>query len=76
MLGELLASQLHFYIVKNILKLDSDETVSYVNQKLAGNYLKNRLFVSGTKYPWNEMIQKATGETLAPKYFVQQFIEK
>lgn len=74
MLGELLASQLHAYIGKNILKLDSISAVSYVNQKAIGTYLKNRVFAVGTKYAWNEMIKQATGEYLSPKYFVDQFV--
>jgi len=74
MLGELLASQLHAYIVKNIFKLDADVGISYVNEKTVGAYLKNRIFSVGTKYPWNEMIRRATGEYLTPKYFVDQFV--
>ncbi len=74
MLGELLASQLHAYISKNILSLDSISAVSYVNQNAIGTYLKNRIFAVGTKYAWNEMIKQATGEYLSPKYFVDQFV--
>ena len=76
MLGELLASQLHAYIFKRILKLDSDNSLSYVNEKIVGNYLKNRVFSVGTKFPWNEMIKRATGEYLSPEYFVDQFVRQ
>ena len=75
MLGELLASQLHAYIVKNILKLDSDHEVSYIDQKVVGDYLKNQVFSPGTRYSWNDMIEKATGEYLSPEYFVEQFVK-
>ncbi len=75
MLGELLASQLHTYIIKNILKLESDDGIAYLNEKIVGNYLKNRIFSVGTKLTWNEMINKATGEYLTAKYFVEQFVE-
>ncbi|UCE05493.1 MAG: M2 family metallopeptidase [bacterium] len=74
MLGELLASQLHAYIVKNVLKLESDDGVSYVNENIVGNYLKKRVFSDGTKHRWNEMITQATGENLTAKYFVDQFV--
>ena len=73
-LGELLASQLHNHIISNILKLESDEGVSYVNQKKAGVFLRENVFEPGSVYHWNEMIERATGEPLEPKYFVSQFV--
>jgi len=75
MLGELLASQLHNYIVRNVLKLDSDEAVSYVNQKRCGEFLREKVFEPGSVYHWNEMIKRATGEQLTPKYFVAEFVD-
>jgi len=75
MLGELLASQLFFYILENVLKADSGADVSYVNKVEIGNYLKDKIFAVGASYYWNDMIKKATGEPLAPKYFVQQFVQ-
>ncbi len=74
-LGELLASQLHNHIINNILKLESDEGVSYVNQKKAGAFLRENIFEPGSVYNWNEMIERATGEPLEPKYFVDQFVK-
>ena len=74
MLGELLASQWHHYIVKNILKLDSAEDVSYVNEPKVGRYFRNEVFGPGAVYEWNEMIRRSTGEKLTPKYFVEQFV--
>lgn len=76
MLGELLASQFHQYIVKEVLEEDSDDRVSYVHQTDVGNYLKNKVFGVGKKYPWNNMIGNATGEPLTAKYFVEQFVVK
>ena len=75
MLGELLASQLHAYFVQNVLKLESDDGISYMNENIVGSYLKNRIFFVGTKFPWNEMIKQATGKNLTPKYFVEQFVK-
>jgi peptidyl-dipeptidase A len=74
MLGELLASQLHNRIVHQILKLDSDNNVSYVSQKKAGDFLRKKVFEVGNVYHWNKMIERATGEPLTPKYFVRQFV--
>lgn len=74
MMGELLASQLHNYIVQKILKLKSDEHVSYVGQEKTGGFLRKKVFEAGNLYNWNEMIKRATGEPLTAKYFVRQFV--
>ncbi|MGD2094968.1 MAG: M2 family metallopeptidase [Phycisphaerales bacterium] len=75
MLGELLASQLHNRIVHEVLKLESDENVSYVGQRQAGDFLTKNVFEAGALYHWNEMIERATGEPLTPKYFVAEFVK-
>lgn len=75
MLGELLASQLHHHIVRNVFKLDSDNNVSYVGDKRLGDYLRREVFGPGACYHWNDMIERATGEPLTPRYFVEQFIK-
>ena len=74
MLGELLASQLHHYLVHSVLKLESDEGLSYVGERRVGQYLRENVFGPGARYTWQEMIVRATGEPLTPKYFVQQFV--
>ncbi|MHC4477524.1 MAG: M2 family metallopeptidase [Planctomycetota bacterium] len=73
-LGELLASQLHQHIVRNVLALDSDKNVSYVGRRQVGDYLYKNVFQAGSVYHWNEMIRRATGEQLTAKYFVGQFV--
>lgn len=75
MLGELLASQLHHQIVHKVFGLESDKDVSYVGQKELGDYLRARVFGPGALYQWNDMIKRATGEPLTPKYFVEQFVK-
>jgi len=75
MLGELLASQLHHYFVHNVMKLESDRDVSYVGEKRLGEYLCANVFGPGALYHWNDMITRATGEPLTPRYFVEQFIK-
>ncbi|MBD3288976.1 peptidase M3 [candidate division KSB1 bacterium] len=75
MLGELLASQMHHYIVFDILDNESDDAVSYINQTEIGDFLKEEIFSVGAKYEWNEMIKHSTGEYLTAKYFVQQFVK-
>ncbi len=75
MLGEMLASQLHNHIVHKVLMLESDEGVSYVGDRRVGDYLRRKVFRPGALYHWDEMIRRATGEPLTPRYFVEQFIK-
>jgi peptidyl-dipeptidase A len=73
-LGELLASQLQHYIATNILKADDMRNISYFNNPAVGKYLLDKVFMPGSKYRWNDMIEKATGEKLTAKYYAKQFV--
>ena len=73
LLGELLASQLNNYITTKILHSENNNNKSFVGNKEVGDYLKHQFFSFGALYSWNELIQRATGEELTPKYYVEQF---
>lgn len=75
MLGELLASQWHHYLVKNVLGLNDGRDVSYVGDPRIGSYFKEKVFGPGAVYHWNEMIQRSTGQPLMVDYFLQQFVQ-
>jgi len=70
LLGELLASQLYIYITTNITK-----NLSFTGEKAVGAYLKEKVFMPGARYYWNDMIEKATGEKLNAKYYARQFVQ-
>jgi peptidyl-dipeptidase A len=70
LLGEMLASQWYYYITTNISK-----NRSFVGEKAVGNYLREKVFMPGTRYYWNDMIEKSTGEKLTAKYYAKQFVE-
>jgi peptidyl-dipeptidase A len=70
LLGELLASQLYYYLTNNITKGQS-----LVGDKAAGNYLREKIFMPGARYYWNDMIEKATGEKLTARYYAKQFVD-
>ncbi len=74
-LGELLASQIHHHLVFNVLKLDSDRNVSYIDQSKAGDFFHKKIFEKGSVYHWDKMIEQATGEPLKPEYFINQFVK-
>jgi peptidyl-dipeptidase A len=73
-LGELLASQLHHHVVREVLGLESGKDVSYVGQRKVGDFLRTKVFEPGAVYQWNDMIARATGEPLNAEYFVAQFV--
>lgn len=75
MLGELLASQLHHELTGKVLKVKKGQEISYVARDKAGKFLREKVFEAGNVYPWNDMIDRATGEPLTAKYFVEQFVK-
>lgn len=75
LMGELLASQLYYYIVKNVIKSEDYKNQSFTNKPEVGRYLIEKVFAPGLKYYWNDMIEKATGEKLTAKYYAQQFVK-
>lgn len=75
LMGELLASQLFYFISDNVIQNKDYSTVSFVNQPLVGKYLKEKVFMPGMLYKWNEMIEQATGEKLTAKYYARQFVK-
>jgi len=73
-LGELLASQLQAFINTHILKTGEYDVVSLSSNPAIGEYLLKNVFLPGAKYPWNEMIRRATGEDLTARYYAGQFL--
>jgi len=75
LIGELIASQIHHHIVKNILKDNDLKSANYIGNKEVGAYLIKHIFSEGAILKWDMLIEKATGEKLTPKYFAEQFID-
>lgn len=75
LMGEILASQLYFYITKNVLQSEDLKNTDFTGKTEVGKYLKERFFASGARWYWNDMIEKATGEKLTAKYYAKQFVE-
>lgn len=74
LLGELLASQFNHYVASTLLKSDNFSQ-SYFGNKEMGSYFIEKVFKPGARYPWNDMIEKATGEKLTAKYYSEQFVK-
>jgi len=75
-MGELLASQLEHKVVRDVLRAKPGQDVSFTDDPLIGQYLRTNVLGPGARYPWQEMIRRATGEPLTAKYFVEQFISR
>ena len=75
LMGELLASQLYYYIVTNVIKSGDYKFQSFTNNKAVGDYLKAKIFMPANRYYWNDMIEKATGEKLTARYYAKQFVK-
>jgi Zn-dependent M32 family carboxypeptidase len=65
-LADLFAGQLQHYIEKNILK---NTNPVFRNNKSVGQYLVSRVYKYGDLLPWEQLIEKSTGEPLNPSYF-------
>ena len=76
MLGELFASQLQNYVSQHVIQSPAEKGFNIIGKKEVGEFLKKNIFAPGAKYPWNDMIQRALGENLTPKYFIEQFVNE
>jgi peptidyl-dipeptidase A len=76
MMGELFASQVHHAICRDVYKNADPNTVTYIDNKEVGAFMKKRVFEPGRKLSWNELTDHATGEKLNPKAFAADFREK
>jgi len=74
LLGELLASQMYYYVTEKVLKSTDFKNQSFANKPEAGKFFMEKIFKPGARYYWNDMIEKATGEKLTAKYYAKQFV--
>ncbi|MDM7925586.1 MAG: M2 family metallopeptidase [bacterium] len=63
LLGEMFASQMW----AKLAAIPADQV---------GGFFRSRIFEPGTRYSWNEMIKRATGEPLNPKYFTDEVVKE
>ena len=73
LLGDLLAAQLTAYFENNIF---GEREPSYSGHPELGEYLVEKVFRPGSRYYWNEMIERATGEKLTAGHYAEQYVKK
>ncbi len=74
LLGEIFASQFYTHINEQILKNPAGSDKSWNDKKEAAKFLEENVYSVGNLYYWDDMIKKATGEKLTPKYYAKQFV--
>ncbi len=74
LLGELLASQFHYTLCKR-MKIEDPTHASFTGSKEIANFFINEIFQPGAFYEWNDMIEKATGEKLTPRFYAKQYVK-
>jgi peptidyl-dipeptidase A len=77
MLGELMVSQMMHTIGTKVLSRGKNwSSIDFVKEPSAGKWLRENIYNPGARYRWNELLIHATGESLNPKYFSEQFITR
>jgi peptidyl-dipeptidase A len=72
LIGYLLGAQIDDRL-RNLLPGERGSScVGLVNRSAVGEFLIDKIFFPGARYYWNDMIERATGEKLSPKYFAAQ----
>lgn len=70
-LADVFAAQLQHSVEVRVLK---ETNGVYTNNKAVGTYLIGNLFHYGNLLPWDQLIEKATGEPLNSTYLVNQLV--
>ncbi|MHC5540618.1 M2 family metallopeptidase [Singulisphaera rosea] len=73
MMGELFAAQVHHAISREVLGGVDPSEASYVGKKAVGRFMKERVFEMGRRLSWDDLTRHATGASLNPKAFAEDF---
>lgn len=75
MLGELIASQFHYYIKHTILAQPTGTVGIYGNRDI-GRYFIDVVYKPGDTVPWTDHVALVTGEPLTARHLVEQFVKE
>jgi peptidyl-dipeptidase A len=73
-MGELLASQLLAAMAADLGGGPVHE-LSLVGRPEVGAWMRERVFLPGAQYRWDELVPRATGEPLTARHWVVEFVE-
>jgi peptidyl-dipeptidase A len=72
LMGELFACQVMAAVCRDVLHGVDPAKASFVKRKDVGEFIKNRVFVPGRTWDWDELTRHATGERLNAKAFAAE----
>jgi len=75
-MGLLLASQFTDALGRSVLGTSDPDTLSFANDLRIGEYFIEKVYGPGGLYPWNEMVERATGVKLTSAAFARDLEEK
>lgn len=73
LLADLFAAQLQHIIETEVLH---NRQLVYQDNKAVGQFLESHIYKYGDILPWEQLIEKATGEPLNPSYFVGYLLDE
>lgn len=73
-LGELFAAQLRHHLARKVLDGVDPAQVSFVGRSEVGHFLRHQVFGPGNTLFWDDLIKRATGEPLTPRYFAEEYV--
>jgi peptidyl-dipeptidase A len=76
MLGDLFASQLHHALARQVHGNANPAAAIDAGNPAVGRFLRERVFGSGRRLKWNELIRSATGEELNAKAYAADLERK
>lgn len=74
LLGELFAAQVRHAVMAKESSASDAASVTFWNDLAAGDFIKANIFAPGDRWPWSELMLKATDEPLTAKYFVEAYL--
>jgi peptidyl-dipeptidase A len=75
LMGELLASQFTDAIGRSVPGSADPYSLSFANDPRVGKYFEDKVYHPGSLYPWNEMIERATGQKLTSAFYARQYVK-
>jgi len=76
MLGELIAAQLRHYIEANIFEGGPESSHGIYGNKDISSFFIDNIYREGNLLPWNQLMEKVTGESLKVDYLTSLFVKE
>lgn len=76
LMGLLLTAQFTDALGREVYHTSDTDTLSFANDPRIGEYFINEVYSPGDLYPWNEMVERATGSKLTSVAFARELRER